>query len=177
MDKEKQVQKSSYKIAWKKKIETWLDTGANRMVTVTRKAAEGNFGVNISKFFVFYWGKKSHNTHWQIFVSDSILRELCFLMPLYLGLVKMLLLPSYLPNQWHSVFSALIGQSALCFLVTGDISTSWLAVCAFCSNSPNCRQQNVCEPHHHSAQAQAETDQFTPLQLSLQPFGLSSNWT
>ncbi len=35
-----------------------------------------------------------------------------------------------------SVLSVLIGRSTLCFLVTGDIGTSWLAVCALCSDSP-----------------------------------------
>ncbi len=40
-----------------------------------------------------------------------------------------------------------------------------------------CQQQSVCRPHRQSDRARAETDQFTPLQLSLQPFNLSSNWT
>ncbi len=69
------------------------------------------------------------------------------------------------------------------------------ALCTFCPNSPVyaallsyrwcqyklisslCQQQSVCKRHRQSARARAETDQFTLLQLSLQPFGLSSNWT
>ncbi len=73
-----------------------------------------------------------------------------------------------------SVLSVLIGRSTLHFLATGDVSMSWLAHRAL---THLCQQQSVCKPHRQSARAQAETDQFTRLQLSLQPFGLSSNWT
>ncbi len=40
-----------------------------------------------------------------------------------------------------------------------------------------CQQQSICKPQSQSVQARAETDQFTSLQLPLQLFGLSSNWT
>ncbi len=44
----------------------------------------------------------------------------------------------------------------------------------FCGKMKNTSANNsVTKPHRQSAQA--ETDQFTPLQLSLQSFGLSSN--
>ncbi len=66
-----------------------------------------------------------------------------------------------------SVLSVLIGRSTLCYIATGDVSTSWLAHCAL---TRLCWQQSVCEPHCQSAQARAETDQFSPLQLSLQHF-------
>ncbi len=73
-----------------------------------------------------------------------------------------------------SVLSVLIRRSTLSFLATGDFGTSWLAHRAL---TRLCQQQSVCESHRQLARARAETDQFTPLQLSLQPFGLSSNWT
>ncbi len=72
-----------------------------------------------------------------------------------------------------SVFSVLIRRSTLRFSATGDVGTSWLAHRAL---THLCQQQSVCKPHRQSAPARAETDQFTPMQLSLQPFGLSSNW-
>ncbi len=71
-----------------------------------------------------------------------------------------------------SVLCALFGRSTLRFLATGDVGTSWLAHCAL---TCLCQQQSVCKLHCQSARA--ETDQFTLLLLSLQPFGLSSNWT
>ncbi len=57
-------------------------------------------------------------------------------MPLYSGLVKILLLHFYLPDHWHSLYSDLIGWPTLRFLATGDVSTSSLAVCASRSDSP-----------------------------------------
>ncbi len=73
-----------------------------------------------------------------------------------------------------SQLSVLIGRSTLRFLVTGDVCASWLA-----HRAPThfCQQQSVCKPHRQTARARAETDQFTLLQLSLQPFRLSSDWT
>ncbi len=71
-----------------------------------------------------------------------------------------------------SVLSVLMGQSMLRFLATGYSDTSWLAHRAL---TRLCQQQSVCKPHRQSARARAETDQFTLLQLSLQPFGLSSD--
>ncbi len=72
-----------------------------------------------------------------------------------------------------SVLSVLIGRSMLRFLATGDIGMSWLAHRAL----THLCQQQCLQSHRQSARARAETDQFTPLQLSLQLFGLSSNWT
>ncbi len=68
-------------------------------------------------------------------------------------------------------------QSALCFLGTGDVSMSCFAVRALCFQSGLCQQQTVCKRHCQLAQARAETDQFTLLQLYLQQFNLGSNWT
>ncbi len=73
-----------------------------------------------------------------------------------------------------SELSGLIGRSMLHFLATGDVSSSRLAHHAL---TRLCQQQSVCKTHRQSARARAETDQFTPLQLSLQPFRLTSNWT
>ncbi len=65
-----------------------------------------------------------------------------------------------------SVLSVLICWSTLRFFVT-EISSP-------CSDLP-LQQQSFCKPHRQSARTRAETDQFTLLQLSLQPFCLSSN--
>ncbi len=73
-----------------------------------------------------------------------------------------------------SVLSVLIRWSALRFLATGDFGTSRLAHCAL---TRLCQQQTVCKPRCQSAPAHAEMDQFAPLQLLLQLFHLSSNWT
>ncbi len=68
-------------------------------------------------------------------------------------------------NQWRSLYSVLIHQSTLSDRWRQyELISSTLSVC-------------VCKPHSQSAGVRAETDQFTPLQLSLQPFCLSSNWT
>ncbi len=77
-------------------------------------------------------------------------------------------------NQWLSLLSVLIGRSTLCILATGDVGTSWLAHRALTLLR---QQQSVFKPPGQSARAQAEANQFTPLQLSLQPFHLSSKWT
>ncbi len=82
-----------------------------------------------------------------------------------------------LPNEKSvvlSVLSVLIGRSMLHFLVTGDVGACRLGHYAL---THLCQQQSVCKPHCQSARAQAEIDQFALLQLSLQPFRLSSNWT
>ncbi len=68
-----------------------------------------------------------------------------------------------------SALSVLICRSTVRFLVS-DIDASRLAHRALTRLCHHCRR------HRQSAQAPAQTDQFTPLQLSLQPFGLSSEW-
>ncbi len=75
-------------------------------------------------------------------------------------------------DQWRSLHSPSLFSGLR--LATGDVSTSWLAHRAL---TRLCQQQSVSRRHRQSARARAETDQFTPLQLSLQPFGLSSDWT
>ncbi len=102
--------------------------------------------------------------------SERILRSLCFLMPLYSGLVKILSLLFFLPDQWHTLCSlSSLASVRSRFLATGDVCTSWLAVRALHSDSPR-QQQSVCKRHRQSAQALAETNQFNQLQLSLQLF-------
>ncbi len=54
-------------------------------------------------------------------------------------------------------------------------SPGWFAVRAVCPNLP--LPTAMSKWHCRSAQAQAEMDQFTSLQLSLQSFRLGSNWT
>ncbi len=69
--------------------------------------------------------------------SKSIARSLCFpIMPLYSGLVKILLLPFYLPSDALCTLFRLICCSMLRFLATGDDSMSWWAVCVSRSGSP-----------------------------------------
>ncbi len=63
---------------------------------------------------------------------ESIARSLCFPIPLYSGLVKILSL--YLPNCWHSLYS--LSLSTLLFFATSNIVTSWLAVCVLHFDSP-----------------------------------------
>ncbi len=55
--------------------------------------------------------------------------------------------------------------SVLCFLATGNVATGWLAVECF----KICRQAQL-QATPSGSLSRAETDQFTPLQLSLQPF-------
>ncbi len=66
-----------------------------------------------------------------------------------------------------SVHSVQICRSMLRFLATGDVGTSWLA---------HRTQPCLCQKQCLSAWAQTETDQFTPLRLSLQPFNLQTGF-
>ncbi len=141
------------------------------------EAAVGNFEVN-NNFFVFDLGKKYLYIDRQLLVGDMVWKHRsislfshAFVFRIDKNPVSIKILPFYMPSQWHSLLSVLIGRSVQHFLATGDIGKNWWAVCALNSDL------SVCKQHHQLAQDQAKMDQFTLLQLSLLPFCLSSNWT
>ncbi len=69
--------------------------------------------------------------------SESIVRSLCFPMPLYSGLVENPIAPVLFAQLVTLyVLIVLIGWSTLHFLVTGDIGMGLLAVRALHSHSP-----------------------------------------
>ncbi len=159
-------------------------TSAPLLVSQTLKTAVVTFGVNINNLLVFLFGKKviiPTESCKKVTWSESVARSLCFpIMPLYSGFIKKSC-PSCSICPISDALCTLCPLcpdwcAILCFLGTGDIGMSWLA---FVPDTLTHLwwQQSVCKPHHQSARARAETDQFTPLQLSLWPFGLSSNWT
>ncbi len=65
-------------------------------------------------------------------------------------------------NQWRSLYAALRSDRWRRYELIGSP----------CSDSPLTTAECL-QSHRQSARARAETDQFTLLQLSLQPFGLS----
>ncbi len=113
---------------------------------------------------------KQHNSGWKMtpYAAKLVSNKPCLYHDIFFATWTRFLWKS----QCFSVLSVLICRSPLCFLARGDLGTSWLAHRAL---TRLCQQRSVCKPHHRSAQA--ETDQFTPLQLKLQLFRLSSNWT
>ncbi len=61
---------------------------------------------------------------WYVTWFESIVRSLCFPLCLFLGLVKILSLLFYLPNQSTvSVLSVLIRWATQGFLATGDVKS------------------------------------------------------
>ncbi len=136
------------------------------------KAAVCNFRVTIINFLCSFC-KKCHYSHRQLFDSEVVweYHEIsvfshAFVFRIDKNPVAPILLAT---SVTLSVLSVVTGPSTPHFWC----GTSWLTVCVLRSDSPLSTKECL----QAALSAWAETDQFTPLQISLKPFRFKSNWT